>query len=560
MSLTFANLLRTCALTALLTLPVITAAEINLRAADQMVRQAKGWNAAGKYEEARAALVRYLERDSRSVLARLEYARTLSYLREFSAALAEYQHVLALEPQNLEARVGVAKVASWRGEFEKSLFLYNRILEETPALHDALVGKAHTLLWLGRKDEATALFLDAWPRNPSDREVGRMLEELGIDAEAVLQEVRRNEAREKEARMKAAHNAVPEPTLTVLPDQIPFPAADGSPSASSATPAPPANSGLRASTRVRKKPASAPPPKPAADRAAAQISLPAPLLMQAATLLILLAGGALAYRTHAVYVRKMRSQPLPRARRPYELPPSSLPVEVSAEAHVGAGVPVCPAEQSSANAASEKTVKTGQAHVGAGAPACPAEQGSANVAPEKTVKTGRAERVEKAEPAAQAEPEKTAKTEAEEAAHAAPLPARARPETLLWGRVLVVHPDEQVLEFTRRVLVGAGAEVLALRRGEDAMVRLEKTTYDALLLNDQLPGGWTGMEIYRWVKQHQPGAERSVMLVHSGLSHTQQFLEENGAVGVTAPFNVSDIIAITRLALDKAKAKAAPRA
>jgi DNA-binding response OmpR family regulator len=136
---------------------------------------------------------------------------------------------------------------------------------------------------------------------------------------------------------------------------------------------------------------------------------------------------------------------------------------------------------------------------------------------------------------------------------------------MLWGRVLVVHPDEQVLEFTRRVLAGAGAEVLALGRGEDALVRLEKSRqeksgYDALLVNDRLPGGWTGMDIYRWVKQHQPGAERSVMLVHSGQSdtHTEQFLEESGALGMSAPFNVSDLIAITRLALGKAKT--APRA
>jgi DNA-binding response OmpR family regulator len=90
--------------------------------------------------------------------------------------------------------------------------------------------------------------------------------------------------------------------------------------------------------------------------------------------------------------------------------------------------------------------------------------------------------------------------------------------------------------------------------------RQEKSGYDALLVNDRLPGGYTGMEIYRWVKQHQPGAERSVMLVHSGLNdaHTQQFLDESGALGVTAPFNVSDLIAMTRLALDKSKAS--PRA
>ena len=111
-SLTFISLLQACALAALLMLPLVVLAETNLRAADQIVRQAKAWNSAGKYEEARDALVRYLERDSRSVVARLEYARTLSYLRQFSEALAEYQHVLKLEPENLEARVGVASVAS----------------------------------------------------------------------------------------------------------------------------------------------------------------------------------------------------------------------------------------------------------------------------------------------------------------------------------------------------------------------------------------------------------------------------------------------------------------
>ncbi|MGH9651641.1 MAG: hypothetical protein ACRD3I_14380, partial [Terriglobales bacterium] len=185
----------------------------------------------------------------------------------------------------------------------------------------------------------------------------------------------------------------------------------------------------------------------------------------------------------------------------------------------------------------EKTAKVVavQTHVGAGALACPAEPSSAEVPKVAT-------------PAMPAP------------SNAVPPAPRTHPSTLLWGRVLVVHPDEQVLEFTRRVLAGAGAEVLALRRGEDALVRLEKSRqeksgYDALLVNDRLPGGWTGMEIYRWVKQHQPGAERSVMLVHSGLNdaHTEQFLEESGALGVTAPFNVSDLIAMTRLALDKAK-------
>ncbi|MCI0403258.1 MAG: tetratricopeptide repeat protein [Acidobacteria bacterium] len=519
-SLTFAYFLRTCALTALLTFPAITGAETNLRAADQIVRQAKVWNAAGKYEEARDALVRYLERDSRSVVARLEYARTLSYLRQFPEALTEYQHVLTLEPENLEAQVGVAKVASWRGQFENALNLYRQILAHTPGLHDALVGKAHTLVWLGRKDEAITVFLDALERNPSDRDVRRALEDMGVDVDAAL----------AAAQRRAALSVRPEPQLADLPaflsssllSSLPDELWIATPDRPTAAPAAPEEHAKTAAP-VQKKAMRAPPPASPAQAAPVEAALPPPLVLQAAALLIFLAGGALAYRTSIAHLRR---RPLPVTRRPYELPPSSW----SVEAHVGAGAPACPAERSSAQVSATR------------------------YQPAKAEPPARASQPARTEHAAKVEPVRVEQ----------PVPP-VQPNTLLWGRVLVVHPDEQVLEFARRVLAGAGAEVLALRRGEDALVRLEKSRqdksgYDALLVNDRLPGGRTGMEIYRWVKQYQPGAERSVMLVHSGQSdtHTEQFLEESDALGVAAPFNVSDLLAMTRLALDKAKT--APRA
>ncbi len=478
-SLSLPQLLRTCGLAALLcALPALAAAEANVRAAEQMVRQAKAWNAAGRYEEARHALVRYLERDSRSVAARLEYARTLSYLRQFPETLAEYRHVLSLEPQNLDAQVGVAKVTSWRGQFDDALVLYNQILRDTPGLHDALVGKAHTLLWLGRKEEAIALFLDALSRNPSDREVQRLLEELGVDAAAALEQARAN----------AALSGPPEPSQDSAPDPPLGPAQepalslppDAAAPLSADHPFAHPQPRPKPAARIPRKPAGAPPPSPSPDAHAAHSYLPAPLLMHTVTVVVLLASGALAYRTRRVLAAgaSMRRRPLPELRRPYELPPSSL----SSDAQVGAGVLACPAERSSANALTPQ------------------------------------------------------------------------PATLLWGRILVVHPDEQAREFTRRVLAGAGAEVLTLSRGEDALAHLEKSAYDVLLVNHQLPGGWTGMELYRWVRQHQPGAERSLLLVHPAQDdpHADQFLEESGALALTAPFTVSDLLAITRLALEKA--------
>ncbi|MGH9554743.1 MAG: tetratricopeptide repeat protein, partial [Terriglobales bacterium] len=282
-SLTFAYLLRTCVLATLLTFPCFAAAETNLRAAEQIVRQARSWNAAGKYEEARDTLVRYLERDSRSVVARLEYARTLSYLRQFPEALAEYQYVLKLEPENLEAQVGVAKVASWRGQFENALNLYRQILAQTPGLHDALVGKAHTLVWLGRKDEAISVFLDALERNPSDRDVRRVLEEMDVDVDAAL----------AAAQKKAALSVRPEPQLAVLPALLPDELWIVEPDPPTAThPHAAPEKHLKAPVPVRRKIMRAPPPAAPAEAAPVEAALPTPLLLQAATVLIFLAGGA----------------------------------------------------------------------------------------------------------------------------------------------------------------------------------------------------------------------------------------------------------------------------
>ena len=139
-----------------------------------------------------------------------------------------------------------------------------------------------------------------------------------------------------------------------------------------------------------------------------------------------------------------------------------------------------------------------------------------------------------------------------------PRPAHAGKEGSLAGRVLVVHPQEAVRDFARKVLARAGAEVLALGRGEDAVVRLEKWPYDAIVVSDQLPGGWSGREIYRWLERNQPGAERRFVLALTDETdpEMQAFLEESRALAILAPFGVSDLLAMTRLAMGRSRAQA----
>ena len=128
----------------------------------------------------------------------------------------------------------------------------------------------------------------------------------------------------------------------------------------------------------------------------------------------------------------------------------------------------------------------------------------------------------------------------------------------LAGRVLVVHPQQAVRDFAQQVLAGAGAEVLVLGRGEDAMVRLDRVQYDAIVISDLLPAGWSGREIYRWLERNQPGAERKFVLALADETDAemQLFLEESRALTISAPFGVSDLLAMTRLAMARSRAQA----
>jgi CheY-like chemotaxis protein len=128
----------------------------------------------------------------------------------------------------------------------------------------------------------------------------------------------------------------------------------------------------------------------------------------------------------------------------------------------------------------------------------------------------------------------------------------------LAGRVLVVHSQQAVRDFAQQVLAGAGAEVLALGRGEDAMVRLDRVQYDAIVISDQLPAGWSGREIYRWLERNHPGAERKFILALADETDAemQLFLEESRALTISSPFGVSDLLAMTRLAMARSRAQA----
>jgi PAS domain S-box-containing protein len=140
-----------------------------------------------------------------------------------------------------------------------------------------------------------------------------------------------------------------------------------------------------------------------------------------------------------------------------------------------------------------------------------------------------------------------------------PIMASTRRELAIEGRVLLLEDEEAVLEFERDVLVGAGAQVVALMNIEEAKNRLRAETFDAVIMNGRMPGGWSAPDAHRWIGVACPGLEKKMLFTFSTIADTdiRNYLQANGVPSLVKPFEVVDLISQARRMLQKTQAAVA---
>jgi two-component system NtrC family sensor kinase len=134
----------------------------------------------------------------------------------------------------------------------------------------------------------------------------------------------------------------------------------------------------------------------------------------------------------------------------------------------------------------------------------------------------------------------------------------ARRESRLEGRVLIVDDEEIVLDYEREVLSAAGVDVVAATSGEEALACLKQQSFDVVLLDSKMPGTHTSEDIYRWIQQHSPEHTPKTVLVLSNVSDpgVRVFVDATKILCLVKPFEVTDLLAIVRRVLRKAKVAA----
>ena len=122
----------------------------------------------------------------------------------------------------------------------------------------------------------------------------------------------------------------------------------------------------------------------------------------------------------------------------------------------------------------------------------------------------------------------------------------------LRGRILLVDDEEPILELERQALAYAGAEVVGVTRAEDAILRLQSESFEAVIADAGIAGGATAADLHRWLAINRPGLEKHLVLAASspGDPELRLFVEQTRTLCIAKPFTVPEFLDLARRALE----------
>jgi CheY-like chemotaxis protein len=104
-------------------------------------------------------------------------------------------------------------------------------------------------------------------------------------------------------------------------------------------------------------------------------------------------------------------------------------------------------------------------------------------------------------------------------------------------RVLVVDDEASVRVSLQRYLAGKGHEVETTASGEDALVRLKASKYDAVIVDMRMPD-LSGEQLFERLRSNDPAHAERVIFTTGDLVNEQmrRFLDGTGRPCVPKPF------------------------
>src|SRR5438105_5409768 len=117
-------------------------------------------------------------------------------------------------------------------------------------------------------------------------------------------------------------------------------------------------------------------------------------------------------------------------------------------------------------------------------------------------------------------------------------------------RILFADDEKSLQEFMRSELPRLGHEVTVCPDGKAAVKALEKSTFDAAILDLRMPG-LTGIEVLEQLKQMAPDTEAILMTGHASMETAIEAVRLGAFDYLTKPCKLSEIEAILRKITEK---------
>src|SRR5438093_2061576 len=115
-------------------------------------------------------------------------------------------------------------------------------------------------------------------------------------------------------------------------------------------------------------------------------------------------------------------------------------------------------------------------------------------------------------------------------------------------RILFADDERSLREFMRSELPRLGHEVTVCPDGKTAVKVMEKSVFDAAILDLRMPG-MSGLEVLEHLKKVSPDTEAVVMTGHASIETATMAMRLGAADYITKPCKLADIEAVlTRIA------------
>jgi len=127
---------------------------------------------------------------------------------------------------------------------------------------------------------------------------------------------------------------------------------------------------------------------------------------------------------------------------------------------------------------------------------------------------------------------------------AVPFPA----DRLHTARILVVENEPRLARCLIDPLTREGITADLAGDGQEALARLRRATYDAVVCNLKLPKA-DGRTLYRAITATTPTLARRVIFVTADAADSARFFDETGCRCLVAPFRPEDVLRTVSAAL-----------